>query len=187
MIFPQKQVTLKDGTSCILRSPAVEDAPEMLQYLLDTATQTEFLMNRPEEIAQRLTLAHEEKFLQQARENEFNYMIVAEVAGRVAGNASINREYHQKTRHRASIGIALREEFWGKGIGTLLLQELIQIGVNWGLRQVELEVFEGNVRAMALYRKMGFKLVAVKPDAVQFLDGTYRDEYVMVKRLHSEG
>lgn len=35
MLFPEKEIALKDGRSACLRSPATEDAAEMLAYLKD--------------------------------------------------------------------------------------------------------------------------------------------------------
>ena len=60
--------------------------------------------------------------------------------------------------------------------------ELIALGADMGLHQLELQVFRDNVRAISLYRKMGFEIVGVLPDAFRLKDGTYRDEYTMVKK-----
>ena len=43
MLFPEKQITLKDGRSALLRSPVDEDAAEMLAFLKDCAKETNFL------------------------------------------------------------------------------------------------------------------------------------------------
>ena len=48
---------------------------------------------------------------------------------------------------------------------------------------MELDFIEGNVRARALYEKMGFRITGVKPDAICQKDGSYRNQYMMVKRL----
>ena len=88
-----------------------------------------------------------------------------------------------KIRHRGSVAIALYQEFWGRGIGTKLFEELIAIGREKGLLQLELEFLEGNERGRALYEKMGFEVVAVKPDAYCLKDGSLRKEYMMMKKL----
>ncbi len=43
MIFKEKEIKLKDGGTALLRSPAVSDAEEMLQYLIKAAGETPFL------------------------------------------------------------------------------------------------------------------------------------------------
>ena len=48
---------------------------------------------------------------------------------------------------------------------------------------LELEVIEGNERAIALYKKFGFETVAEKPDAIRLKDGTSLKEITMMKKL----
>ena len=49
--------------------------------------------------------------------------------------------------------------------------------------QLELDFIQGNERAKALYEKMGFKVVAVKPNAIRLKDGTLLNEYSMVRSM----
>jgi len=52
-----------------------------------------------------------------------------------------------------------------------------------GVTQLELDFIEGNERAKALYEKMGFKVVAVKPNSIRLKDGTLLNEYSMVREM----
>ena len=89
-----------------------------------------------------------------------------------------------KDRHRASVAIALLRDYWNLGIGTKMFQELIGIAKEReDVRQIELDFVEGNTRARALYEKMGFRITGVKPDAIRLKDGTFVNEYMMLKRL----
>lgn len=89
-----------------------------------------------------------------------------------------------KTRHRATVAIALLREFWNQGIGTRFFQELIYIAEeNDNIIQIELEFVEGNSRARALYEKMGFRITGVKPNAIRLKDGTLLNEYSMVRKI----
>ena len=49
MIVGEIKFELKDGRRAVIRSPRDEDIPGMLDYLLITAGETEFLMRYPEE------------------------------------------------------------------------------------------------------------------------------------------
>ncbi len=65
-----------------------------------------------------------------------------------------------------------------------MFQEMIQIAKGWdGVTQLELEFVEGNARARALYEKMGFRIVGVRPDAFRMKDGSLRNEYIMMLKL----
>jgi ribosomal protein S18 acetylase RimI-like enzyme len=52
-----------------------------------------------------------------------------------------------------------------------------------GVRQLELDFIEGNARARSLYEKLGFRITGVKPDAIRMKDGSFVNEYMMVKWL----
>ena len=111
-------------------------------------------------------------------------MLVCLVEGKVAGNCHIAWSKQLKTRHRASVGIALLKEFWNQGIGTRLFQELIRIAEeNEHILQMELDYVEGNSRARALYEKMGFRITGMKPNAIRFKDGTLLNEYSMIREI----
>lgn len=181
MHYETKGITLKNGKTAIFRAPTVEDAPALLEYLKITATETPFLLRTPEECT--MTLEQEQDYLHTAISLPNKVMILCEVDGKLAGNCQLDRKDKQKTCHRAMMGIALIREFWGLGIGTAMLTELIGLSREMGLEQLELEVIEGNQRAMALYEKMGFRTVGAKPNAIRLSDGTRLQEFYMVKEL----
>lgn len=179
MFFPEKEIPLKDGRIAILRSPHAGDAQAALEYMKITAEETPFLLRGPDEIT--LTVADEEKYLSQVAADPNTLSIFCFVDGVLAGNCRISRKTKQKNRHRASIGIALIQKFWNLGIGTALFKEMIAIAESWGVVQLELEVFEGNDRAIALYRKMGFEIVSHVPNAIRMPDGSFVKEYLMIR------
>lgn len=179
MYFAPKEITLKDGRTALLRSPLPSDAEAALEYMKITAGETPYLLRTPEEI--RLTVADEEKFLSRFPDNPNSTMILCFVDGVLAGNCQIDRRTKLKNKHRASVAIALRKEFWNLGIGTALFEEMIAIAENWGVMQLELEIIEGNDRAMALYRKMGFETVSFVPNAIRMPDSSYVKEYLMIR------
>ena len=181
MRFPEKEIRLKDGRTAQLVSPTADMAEEMLRYLRDTCAETPYLLRTPEECD--MTLEDEAAFLRSIENSENDVMILCLVDGRIAGNCRLNRNVHRKTRHRGSIGIALYREFWGLGIGAALLRELIALAESWELLQLELDVVEGNERAVRLYEKMGFSVAGVTPNAIRFPDGTLRKEYRMIRPI----
>lgn len=181
MYYETKEIKIKNGKTAILRSPTVEDADALLEYLKITAEETPFLLRCPEEYT--MTVEQEEDFLRGTLQSANVTMILCEVDGRLAGNCQLARKDRIKTRHRGMIGIALVREFWNLGIGTAMFHEMIRLAKEQGIEQLELEVIEGNQRAMALYEKMGFRVVGEKPNAIRLKDGTMLKEFYMVKEL----
>ncbi len=183
MKFEAKEIILKNGQKCILRSPAPADAAEMIEMRIRTAGETDFLMNYPEELMD-YPLENQIKFIENAVESENEFMLAAIVDGKLIGNCSVSFHTKIKTRHRASIGIAMLKEYWGLGIGSAFFEELIRAAQNHdGTTQLELEVAEGNHRAIRLYEKYGFETVGFRPDAFRLKDGTMLKEFFMIKKL----
>ena len=181
MIIREFEFTLKDGRKALIRSPKEEDIQGMLDYLYKSAEETDFVLRYPEECS-RYTVEGEKELFERINSSETEAMLVCIVEGKVAGNCQITWNNRIKTRHRASVAIALLKEYWNQGIGTRLFQELIKIAENnENILQMELEFIEGNTRARALYEKMGFRITGVGINAVRLKDGTLLNEYHMIR------
>ena len=59
------------------------------------------------------------------------YSLLAEVDGKVAGQAGMAIEQNPRRRHVAGLGMAVHDDFLGRGVGTKLLSELIDLAENW--------------------------------------------------------
>ena len=184
MIIEAFDYILKDGRRAVIRSPKEEDIPGLLDYLYVSAQETVFVLRYPEECG-KYTPEAEKALFERVNAADNEAMLICLVEGKVAGNCQIVWTKGLKTRHRATVAIALLQEFWGQGIGTRLLEELIRIAkANENILQVELDFIEGNARARALYEKLGFRICGVKPDAIRLKDGTLLNEYSMILKLH---
>lgn len=183
MVFKETEFILKDGRRALLRSPAEDDAAEMLRFIQKASGETDFLLKYPEEYDE-FTLEQEKEFINGAYFNNNALMIACVVDGKIAGNCQISFNTGMKERHRASVAIGLLQEYWNLGIGTRMFEELIRAAKErGGIVQIELDFIEGNTRARHLYEKMGFRITGVKPDAIRLKDGTFINEYMMVKKL----
>ena len=183
MIFEEKKMILKDGTEAIFRSPRVEDAEKMLDYLRAVSTDTDFLM-RCEKDPHYPSVDDEKTWIDKHISSEDDILINCVINGAIVGNCNISFTDRFRSRHIGTIGIAVRKEYWGRGIGTLMFEEMEKIArAHEGVSQMELTCFANNTRAQALYKKMGFKVDYVRHDALRTADGTLTDEYGMVKKL----
>ncbi len=181
MLCETRTITLKNGTEAMIVPPDPERAEEMLAFLRDVSSETEFISRTAEEVYE--TVEIERGKLENLNASEQMMMLVCMVNGRIAGNCHLHFNHRIKMRHRVSLGIAIRKEYWNLGIGTALFREMIRVAREKGVRQMELEMIDGNERGLALYTKMGFAVTGRRPDAFLMSDGTYRDEILMTKML----
>ncbi len=182
MKFTSKEVILKDGRRCILRSACEKDAKNLLEYLKITAEETHFLTREPEEIT--MTLEQEKEFIQKREDAPRELLLIAEMDGRHVGNCSIMQVgSFMRYAHRCSLGIALYQEFCGLGIGRIMMEEVLKAARECGYEQVELEVVADNVVAVELYQKLGFEIYGTYEHNMKYKDGSYADVYLMKKEL----
>jgi len=181
MTYETKEITLKNGAGAQIVQPDPGRAEEMLDFLRDISSETEFITRTAGEVYETVEVERQKLESLVAADNMI--MLVCMVDNRIAGNCSLQFPKKIKMRHRASLGIAIRQAYWNLGIGTALFEEMIRISRERGVRQMELEMIDGNERGLALYTKMGFVITGRRPDAFLMSDGTYRDEILMTKML----
>lgn len=83
------------------------------------------------------------------------FLLVTE-AGKVAGHADLNGGKIVSELHRTTLGLGVESMHHRRGLGTRLVAAAIEWAVANGLSWMDLGVFAGNDRAIALYRKLGF-------------------------------
>lgn len=175
--------TLKDGRNAVLRNGRESDAQGLYDYLVKSAGETHFILREPEDCV-AYSVEGEKKFINGSLENPYQLMLVCEIDGVIAGNCQIDFNGKVKLHHKANIGIALLKDYWEQGIGSKMFETMINTAQNFGgVTRLNLEVVEGNERAIALYKKFGFEVVARVPDALRLTDGTYLAEFKMIKKL----
>lgn len=182
MNYQKKTVLLKNGRTCLIRRPEEGDAEMLLEYLKVTSGETPYMIREPEEV--RTSAEEEVEFIRKNREDPRALMLLAFVDGALAGSCSFGGvSERNRMRHRCTVGISLYREFWGMGIGTALLGEILAGAKAAGYEQAELEVVSTNASAVGLYQKLGFETTGTIRRAFKYKDGTYADFLFMAKPL----
>ena len=79
------------------------------------------------------------------------FMLVACVEGEVVGSLGLETSPNRpRIRHAGSIGMAVRDDWQGRGVGTALLGTALDLADNWlNLSRVELTVYTDNAAGMS--------------------------------------
>ncbi len=108
-------------------------------------------------------------------------MFVAFVPGpTVIGWCDIYSPTYDSRAHIGILGLGVRRDFRGQGLGTVLMDCALKQARLRNLERVELEVLAGNENAIRLYRKFEFVQEGVKRRARK-LDGSYEDIVIMAR------
>lgn len=179
----RKEITLPDGRVCVIRTAEASDAEEMLRHRGVTTRETDFLLSYPDELPDE---EGEARFLAAVSASPRAVQLGAFVGGSLIATAGIMPVGRQaKCRHRAEFGVSVEKAYWRQGIGRALTAACLDCAKSAGYLQVELEVVDGNTRAMAMYESFGFVRCGENPRAFLTRDGRWQTLITM--RLPLEG
>ena len=112
--------------------------------------------------------------------------LVAEADGKSVGYISLTHYQRPRLTHAGTIGMFVHPNYWGRGIGSKLVEAALDVADNWlDLKRVELEVFVDNEAAIHLYKKFGFETEGVRRK-VAFGEREWRDDLMMARLRNVE-
>ena len=143
--------TLRDGRSVTVRRAVPDDAQRILEHVNRVAAEGVYIMT--ERLRHSL---EEEREILRGFDGQAGLFLVALVADELVATADFRRGAQAKNAHTASLGIAIRKELRGLGLGRAMLEEGIRWARSVGIRKLTLGVFATNEPAIRLYRSLGF-------------------------------
>lgn len=127
-----------------------------------------------------------EKRLAEVAKGDRTLIIAEHESGELIGSCSaFQTAANSRLAHNVSIGITINPNWQGHGVGSALMQALLDELRHWHpYRRVELHVYADNAPAIALYRKFGFEQEALLKGH-GFRDGRFHDTLQMSLWLDS--
>ena len=140
------------------REAEPSDAGKFLEYSKIVGSETDNLTFGAEGLS--LTISQEADFIRKFAGNPGSIMIVAFDEGELIGTGAVSVVSGKpRFAHRREIAISVRKDYWGKGIGTGIMNVLMDFAKKSGAEVLELEVRSDNEAAIALYKKFGFEKI----------------------------
>lgn len=178
--FETVNIFLKNNRHVTIRPAFSSDANEVADFFETVTEETEFLSKQADEASSPAEIG---RFLHVLEVSKNYLFLVAKSSGKVIGMGQVVFFNKKKSRHRATVSVAIKKEFWGIGLGTALMQFMAAFSKKNGAKQLELTVMSENKRAINLYERQGFIAVGRMPNAYLMKDGSFCDEISMVKIL----
>jgi RimJ/RimL family protein N-acetyltransferase len=170
----QKEGVLKDGSRVILRAMVKEDREKLL----------EFFQRLDEKDLLFLRSDVRDPAVIERWANNIDYRrafpLLAEVGGRIVGDATLHMRLMGWKRHVGNVRVVVAKDYQGKGLGTLLINELVELAGEFGLEKLIAEIHLQAHSALAAFKRAGFSTKAVFEDLVKDLTGRSSDLVVMV-------
>ena len=108
------------------------------------------------------------------------YWYVAEEDGKVLGLGILMNHGNLRKKHVGVITLMVNSDYQNKGVGSLLMDKLINLSESINIIRLELCVFRDNYKAINLYKKFGFKEEGIKVKSA-LKNGEYIDEIMMAR------
>ena len=160
----------------VYRRASVTDAVELLLHIKCVGGETDNLSFSADSF--NITPEREAKFIKRFLEDKRDLMLVATLGERIIGNAVLEHERIPRYSHRATLSVTVLREYWGRGIGTRLLDMITEHAKSVGTSVISLEVRCDNERAIALYKKCGYREIGVYERFFKIQD-EYHDALLM--------
>jgi putative acetyltransferase len=167
---------MRDNNEINVRHAGPEDAE--LLYLAECATSRTpgLLVSRPDELS---ILAFHEKICRLAITGIY---VVAEIGGTPVGHALLEPSQLRAMSHVFSLTIVVHPGNTGCGIGTVLMDHLLDWAAdNRLIEKIELRVRESNTAAHQLYKRFGFVEEGRFQKRIRLEDGSYLADISMAK------
>jgi RimJ/RimL family protein N-acetyltransferase len=111
------------------------------------------------------------------------FLVAVDETGRIVGEANLRGSRCRALQHAVELGISVRQEWRDRGVGSALIQALIDWARASGIvTRIELRVYARNARAIHVYEKFGFELEGRRRRVI-FQEGEYLDDLLMALLL----
>jgi acetyltransferase len=170
--FPKK-VTLKDGFKCTLRPLKREDEKNFHEFF-EAIPERErmFIKHRVTDTA----VIHD---WCQNIDYGRNLPLLAIADGMIVGDATLHQQLGGWKRHVGRVSVLIHPKYRGHGLGTLLVEEIVDVARNVGLERVEAEFLGEQEAGMKLFAMVGFGHLIKLDDYVKDMQAVKHDYVLM--------
>lgn len=141
----------------IIRKATPDDAEKMLEYLNQVGGESDNLLFGLNEM--QISIEQEKAFIESINNLSKDIMLLGLVDNEIVSISSLQGFARKRIAHRGEIAISVKKQFWHHGIGTKMMQALIDFAKSAHISVVELKVKSDNVNAIALYKKLAFETI----------------------------
>lgn len=173
-------ITLPDGARVLLRPLTPEDrealvelfspvSPDDLRYMRHNVTDSSVVERWVDELDYNKVMP-----------------LVAVIGEKIVGCASLHF-FQGPARHRAEVRIFLAKEIRRRGVGSRMLQALIDLARRRNIYLIEAQIINDQATVIKAFQKLGFELKCILEDYFILPDGELRDVALLIRRLRDAG
>ena len=164
--FIPQTCLLKQEDAVMIREAQVEDAEALNQLIRTYLQDSDYIPLEVEEFTK--TEEETKQWIISLQQASNSLLLVAEHNGQLIGNIDVTGSSKKALQHTAIIGMGISRDWRGCGLGTLLVQHVIDWAKSTDCLEILwLQVYEENKAAVGLYHKHGFEVMGRMPDFIK--------------------
>ncbi|MCL2461605.1 MAG: GNAT family N-acetyltransferase [Defluviitaleaceae bacterium] len=168
---------IKSSCELTIRKAEKKDSQQLIEYLKIVRGESDNLLATPNDPLP--TLDKEEKFIEYFNNAKSSVLLVGFIDNEVVGIGSVSENTKERILHQGSIAMSVLKKYWGVGVGTALMNALVDFARSAGTLEIlHLGVKADNLRGVNLYKKVGFEEIGRYPKFFK-INGEYYDEILM--------
>jgi RimJ/RimL family protein N-acetyltransferase len=174
MEYYPKTVKTKDGSSVVIRPLTQDDGPALLVFFRALPADDRLFLR--EDVTKKEVI---DRWITQLDYEEV-LPIVAVKDSAIIGDATLHFHLYGWHRHMAEIRCVVAREYQKKGLGTILMHELVSHASQKGVDRIRAEMMDTQISAQKAFRRLGFKKEAELKNFVIDIDGKSHNLVIMV-------
>lgn len=170
----------KSGKEILIREAKSSDSKSLIDCI-KSYLKSNFIPLTPEEF--NPTIEEQEKWINKFLTGKNDLLLVAEYDGQIIGNIDLTIHHRQMLSHTGFVGMGIHEDLQNQGIGTILMDKVIE----WSDNQSEIEilwlqVFGNNEKGICIYEKKGFLEDGRQKGFIKNQEREYIDNVIMTRK-----
>lgn len=180
MKIKQKNHKTKSGCEIVIREARTSDSEGMIECI-KSYLKSNYIPLTPEEF--NPTVEEQEKWISKFINGKIDLLLVAVHNGKIIGNIDLTIHHRSMLSHTGFIGMGIHENWQNQGIGTILMDKVIE----WSDSRYEIEilwlqVFGTNEKGIKIYKKKGFVEDGRQKGFIKNTNGEYIDNVIMTRK-----
>lgn len=162
----------------VFQEAQTTDAKSLVDFINQVTLETDFLVMEDQKFS--YSLEQTQEILEWSASVPEQLCLLAKLEDRIVGLINVQTARSYQVSHIGGVFIAVLKDYWGHGIGKILLEEVVAWAEEVGmLSRLELTVQMRNERAVRLYQSCGFEIEGIQRRGVRTDEGEWLDLYYM--------
>lgn len=161
-----------------IRQAIPTDAKQLMEVMSLLNQETPYLVVSPH--ALNMPVSSMEKEVDYIYQQDNQLILLALNHEEIIGIATLVSQEDKSFEHIGEVGITIKKDYWGIGLGTIMLEEIIELAkASTTTKRLEINVQKRNTRAFSLYEKVGFSIDGIKEKGILSEDNELIDVIMM--------